>query len=147
MSAKFIIAIGVFLYTIVNFARKSKDINKRLNSYRSLDKFAKIARDNLNGEFDNISNIISSVFELSEECIIDHKLLNSIGFKDSEIDKIMEYTIMYNQLDIYSLRNAAAEFCDFTTELRQKSESEYKKNTASLLCLPICSLILIILII
>lgn len=147
MSPELIIALITFIYSVIYSVKKQHTISKRLESYKKLVTFSKTAKENLNLNFENISNIASNSFNLPLPAENTYTLWESLGFRNDDIEKIMEYTVRYNQLDLNSLQTESDVFHDYAVQAYQKEEKEQQKSASRLLCPPVLALVVLILVI
>ena len=147
MPSKLIIALTILTVSVFYSKRKFFDMKKQLHSYKSFVDLASLCENNLIDDFDNISNIISTHLNISDLSELTPALLKSMGINGDDIDVIMDYTIKYNRLNIFDLRNESSKFTDYINQAYRKKETEYRKSLPTLLCPPTCALIVLILII
>ena len=146
MSIKLAVTAMLFICTVIYCKDKYVTLKNKLSNYQKLEEFAKNATVNLNGAFEDISYILSKSFSRPISLNSNLDTWNSLGFSISESKEIMDYIISYNQLDISALRESSSHFAKHTTELYKKQEEEYRRLSPSLLCPPLCALIVMILI-
>lgn len=144
MYTKSAITVIIVSYTVYLSVCKYLAMSKRCDLYRTLEKFAVSAEQNLNGAFLNISEILSSTFNTQSCDKIDYALIHKLGFEKNDAEKIMEYTIRYTYQDIETLRDSARQFNLFASEARNKSELDFQKRLPTLLCPPVFAFIVLI---
>ena len=146
MSLKLSVTAMIFICTVIYSKNKYVTLKNKLRNYQKLEEFAKNAFVNLNGAFEDISSILSETFNTPIPTNSNSDTWISLGFSDNESKEIMDYIISYTQLDISTLRDASLKFAKLTAELYRKQEEKYRRLSPSLLCPPICALIVMILI-
>lgn len=145
MRPQIFLGIVFFIFTVVQSLTTYNSLVNRRKAYLRLADFAKMADNNLNSNFYDIGKILSDSFGFSVDDNITKNSFISIGISDNDAKKIIEYTLNYRYMNIFELRDATTNFQTFALKASQAADEQYRKNTYSLLCLPIFSLIFLIL--
>ena len=147
MTTKFLLSLIAVFSTLAFSLSEYNRLKGNMDIFVRLNSFSHFAESNLHTELRPISDILSEVFNIRLNDSMDFSLLEEKGLSITDTENLIDYTIKYNYLNIEQIRNETQKLIRYTEQRLDEEKQRYHKKLPSLLCPPVCAIILVLLII